>query len=451
VTAEKASEPAEAFAKIDYLRAILRLAVPASAALASQPILNIGETAMIGKLGPEPLAARAIGAALTGTIYWIFAFLTFGSTTLIGYKYGAKDYKGCGAIFYHAVLLAVLVGSAVACVCILFAPNLFRLMGAGAAVAGHGIPYFSLVMASAPLTFVSLAAVGFFRGIQDTRTPMLIASLTVGLQLVIDYALIYGQLGASRLGLTGAGVAALAAQFVGALAYITIFFIAPKNAAFRPDSRFSFVQLRPLFRIGQDLALRTGALRGSLMFAAAMAARMGAVTLAAYEIAFQLFMLCSDLVDGLAVAGQALTAKLIGSNQKPSAYQLGKILILSGIIAGLFFTLIFLGAPQMIVGFFTANPEVVLQLSGGVIVLVALMQSLNGAVFVLDGFLIGAGDTRYLMWAMLIGGFGIFVPIAYLSLHYGWGLAGIVSGIGALMVWRFVSNLYRFLNRSWMN
>ena len=419
-------------------------------ALASQPLLNIGETAMIGKLGAEPLAARAIGAALTGAIYWVFAFLTFGSTTLIGHHYGAREFRACGELFFHAVFLAVLGGLCIASLCIVFAADLFQLMGAGPAVARQGIPYFRLVIASSPLTLVSLASVGFFRGVQDTRTPLLVAFFTSGLQLTFDYSLIYGRLGAPRLGLAGAGLAALAAQLAGAFAYLVIFFVSRKTAAFRAVSwRFSIGDLRPLFRIGQDLAIRTGALRGSLIFATGTAARMGAATLSAYEIAFQLFMLCSDIIDGLAVAGQVLAAKFLGSNQKAAAYHMGKILIVSGVAAGLFFTSVFLGAHQVIIGFFTSSPAVILSLSGGVFLLVALLQPLNGVVFVLDGFLIGARDTRYLMWAMLIGGLGIFVPISWLSLRYGWGLAGIVTGIGALMLWRLATNFHRFVNESW--
>jgi MATE family multidrug resistance protein len=420
------------------------------AALVSQPILNIGETAMIGKLGAEPLAARAIAASLTGTVYWIFAFLTFGSTTLIGHHYGAKDFKSCGAIFSHAVFLAILGGSSIAGFCVIFAADLFRLMGAGTAVAAQGIPYFRLLIASAPLTLICLAAVGFFRGIQDTRTPMAIAFFTGGLQLAFDYILIYGHLGASPLGIIGAGLAHLAAQLAGALAYLAIFFVSRKTALYRPVSwRFSVGELRPLFRIGRDLAIRTGALRGSLIFATGAAARMGAATLSAYEIAFQLFMLCSDMIDGLAVAGQALVARFLGSKQIVPAYRMGRILILSGVTAGLVFTLVFLAAQKAIIGFFTSSPEVIFHLTGGILALVALLQPFNGAVFVLDGFLIGARDTRYLMWAMLAGGLAISVPVSWLSLRYGWGLTGIVSGIGALMLWRFATNLYRFVDKSW--
>ena len=74
-----------------HLREILALAIPAMLAQASLPLLNIGETAMIGRLSAEALAARAVGAAIIGTVYWLFAFLTFGTTSLIGHHYGGYD------------------------------------------------------------------------------------------------------------------------------------------------------------------------------------------------------------------------------------------------------------------------------------------------------------------------------------------------------------------------
>jgi Na+-driven multidrug efflux pump len=176
---------------------------------------------------------------------------------------------------------------------------------------------------------------------------------------------------------------------------------------------------------------------------------MGASVLSAHEIAFQLMILCSDVIDGLAVAGQALVAKYLGAAQKETAYTMGKVLIRCGAVAGFMFGIAFLGAQDAIVSFFTNSTDVKLLLGAGVILLVAVFQPLNGIVFVLDGLLIGARDTRFLMWAMLIGGLGIFVPISWMSLHFGWGLTGIWAGVGALMSWRLITLVYRFFSRRW--
>src|SRR6202008_1964854 len=99
-------------------------------ATASDPLFSIADTAMIGRLGVEPLAARAIGAALIGGIYWLFTFLIFGTTTLVGYQHGAHDTEACGQTYLHALLVATLGGVIVAAAGIYFAPNLYRGMGA---------------------------------------------------------------------------------------------------------------------------------------------------------------------------------------------------------------------------------------------------------------------------------------------------------------------------------
>lgn len=419
-------------------------------AQASQPLLNIGDTAMIGRLGAEALAARAIGAAIIGAVYWVFAFLTFGTTSLIGRNYGAGDAKACGETYLHALFLALIGGLAVAITGAIFATTLYRLMGAERAVAGLGANYFRLYICSAPLTLMVYASVGFYRGIQNTQLPMLIAFLITVVQLSLDYGLIYGNFGLPRLGLIGAAVAAWSAQLLGAIVYLARFLFSAQTADYRAI-RWSITigGLRPLFRIGQDLAIRTGALRLSLIFATSTAARMGAATLSAYEIIFQLFMLSSDVIDGLAIAGQALVAKYLGSQQRERAYRMGVTLTLSGLFAGLIFALAFATTWHSIARFFTGSVEVISLLTVRIMLFVCLFQPLNGIVFALDGLLIGAHDTRYLMWAMLIGGFAVFVPISQSSFSYGWGLSGIIIGVSVLMSWRCATNLSRFLSLKW--
>jgi Na+-driven multidrug efflux pump len=175
---------------------------------------------------------------------------------------------------------------------------------------------------------------------------------------------------------------------------------------------------------------------------------MSPEVLSAHEIALQLLFLCSDVIDGLAVAGQTLVAKYLGSNQRRAAYRLGQTLALCGGAAGCLFAGTFLVAEEWIVPFFTSSSEVRLRLTE-IFLLVALFQPLNGIVFTFDGFLIGAHDTRFLMWAMLAGALGIFVPLSWLSLEGDWGLWGIWLGVSALMTWRLLTNLGRFVSRQW--
>ena len=419
-------------------------------AIASEPILSIADTAMIGRLGVEPLAARAVASALIGGVYWIFTFLIFGTTTLVGYHHGANEPQACGETCLHAIFLAALGGVAVSLSGIVFAPEVYRMMGAEESVIDQGVLYFRIRIAGAPFTFLFYATVGFLRGIQNTRAPMLIAFVANGLNLVLDYALIYGNLGLPALGLQGAAIAAWTAQFVGAATCLGILLFSSLTKPYRPFQwRIRLVKLLPLFHIGRDLAIRTGALRFSLVFATGSVARMGTAALSSHEIAFQLFLLCSDLIDGLAVAGQVLVAKYLGAGRIDAACRMGKTLILCAGVVGFLFAAAFLVAKLPVIQLFTTSPDVMLILSGGIFILLALFQPLNGIVFALDGLLIGAYDTRFLMKAMLIGSLGIFVPISWISLHWDLGLMGVWAGLSLLMLFRLGTNLYRFVSLRW--
>ena len=419
-------------------------------AIASEPIFMLADTAMIGRLGVGPLAARAIASSLIGGIYWIFAFLIFGTTTLVGYHRGTGEIEVCGEICVHAIFLAAIGGTAVAVLGILFAPNLYLWMGAGPDVLQQGATYFRIRIAGTPFTFLLFACVGFLRGIQDTRTPMLIAFAVNGLNAVLDYLLIYGGLGLPAMGLRGAAVAALASQILAGSICMGILFFSSYTSPYRLTRwRLDGRRLLALSRIGRDLAVRTGALRFSLVFATGTVARMGTAVLSSHEIALQLFLLSSDTIDGIAVAGQTLAAKHLGGNRPDRAYRMGKILIVCGCVAGLVFGAAYLLLKPFWTALFTRSPEVVEILGVAIFVLLALFQPVNGVVFASDGFLLGVHDTRYLMWAMLIGALGIFVPIAWLSLHLQWGLLGVWIGFSLLMAWRAASNLYRFFSKPW--
>lgn len=433
------------------LRDILKLAVPAMLAIASEPVFILADTAMIGRLGIEPLAARAIASSLIGGIYWVFAFLIFGTTTLVGYHRGRNEPDICGEICVQALVLALAGGAAVAALGILFAPRLYLWMGAGPAVLTQGVTYFRIRIAGTPFTFLLFACVGFLRGIQDTRTPMLIAFAANGLNAILDYLLIYGGLGLPALGLTGAAVATLASQTTAGCLCLGLVFFSSYAARYRLNRwRLDARRLLSLSRIGGDLAVRTGALRFSLVFATGVVARMGTATLSSHEIALQLFLLSSDTTDGIAVAGQTLAARHLGAHRPGRAYQMGKVLILCGVATGLVFGAAYFLLKGPLIALFTRSPEVVGILGVAIFVLLALFQPVNGAVFASDGFLLGVHDTRYLMWAMLAGALGIFVPIAWLSLERNWGLVGIWIGLSLLMAWRLATNLYRFFSRRWV-
>src|SRR5204863_6479900 len=192
----------------------------------------------------------------------------------------------------------------------------------------------------------------------------------------------------------------LVSQTTAGAICIGMVFFSSHTAVYRLNHwRLDARRLLSLSRIGRDLALRTGALRFSLVFATGTVARMGAVALSSHEIALQLFLLSSDTTDGIAVAGQTLAAGHLGAGRAERAYRMGRMLILCGAATGAVFGAAYFLFQGSLIAFFTRSVAVEATLAGAIFFLLAVFQPVNGAVFASDGFLLGVNDTRYIMRA----------------------------------------------------
>ena len=159
--------------------------------------------------------------------------------------------------------------------------------------------------------------------------------------------------------------------------------------------------MRPLIRIGTEIAVRTGALLGSFLVASAVLARVGAASLAAHQIAFQLFVFLALILDALAIAAQVMVGRLLGAGDAARARAAATRVILWSAIVGAGFGLVLLALTDVLPHAFTDDERVV-ERAQEIWWLFAALMPLNGVVFALDGILIGAGDTRFLMWGMLL-------------------------------------------------
>jgi putative MATE family efflux protein len=206
--------------------------------------------------------------------------------------------------------------------------------------------------------------------------------------------------------------------------------------------------MRPLARIGTDILMRTGALTGAFLVASAVLARVGDDALGAHQVAFQLWIFLALVLDAIAIAGQVIVGRRLGAGDAEGARAAALRMIGLAVIAGGAFGAVLLALGGVLPHGFTDDEDVVAR-AGEIWLIFALMQPLNGAVFALDGILIGAGDTRYLMWAMIAAALGVFVPVALLSLQLDWGIVGVWIGLLGLIVARLVTLATRFAGGRW--
>jgi Na+-driven multidrug efflux pump len=182
--------------------------------------------------------------------------------------------------------------------------------------------------------------------------------------------------------------------------------------------------------------------------AAAVAARFGAASVAAHQVVLQLWNLQSLVLDSLAIAAQSLIGAALGGSAPDQARQLANRVARYGLILGCGFGGLFAALAGVLPHVFTDDASVLAAIPVPWWFFVAL-QPIAGLVFALDGVLLGAGDAAYLRtWTLLGAGCG-FLPLIWLSLAFGWGLAGIWTGLAMFMLIRLISVVVRNRSGGW--
>jgi Na+-driven multidrug efflux pump len=206
-------------------------------------------------------------------------------------------------------------------------------------------------------------------------------------------------------------------------------------------------RMRALMRVGSEIAVRTSALLGAFLVASAVLARIGPASLGAHQIAFQLFVFLALVLDAVAIAAQVMVGRMLGAGDASGARAAATRMIAWSAALGALFGVVLLALGDAIPHLFTSD-EAVVERAHAIWWLFAALMPLNGAVFALDGILIGAGDTRFLAWAMFAAA-AVYIPIALLALDQGWGIVGVWCGLAALIVVRLATCGGRFLGERW--
>jgi putative MATE family efflux protein len=422
-----------------YDREILTLALPALGALAAEPLYLLADTAMVGHLGTQELAALAIAGSLIAGAFTLFNFLTYGTTAQVARLQGAGEAQAAGRIAAQALWLSSAIGIGLTVVLAGAAVPLVDLMGGEGRTGDLAVLYLRIGSLGLSFALIALAGQGYLRGISDLRTPLVIVVAANAANVLLNLLFIYG----FGWGLAGSAWATVLAQAGMGAAFIRALLAAPADSR-RP----SLERMRPLGRIGGEIFVRTTALYASFLVASAVLARVGEASLGAHQIAFQLFIFLALVLDAIAIAGQVIVGRSLGAGDAEGAYRAARRMIEWSIVAGILFALVMLALIDVIPRVFTSDPRVV-ERAQAIWPLFALMQPANGAVFALDGILIGAGDTRFLMWGMLLASIGVFVPIALGSLALGLGIVGVWSGLVGLILVRLATCGWRFRGRRW--
>ncbi len=402
-------------------REIGRLAVPALGALVAEPLFLATDTALVGHLGAEPLAGLGIASTVLATAIGLLVFLAYATTPTVARRLGAGDLPGAVRAGIDGLWLAAGLGVVLALVGVPAAPALVAAFGPTPAVAEQGATYLAISAVGIPAMLVVIAATGLFRGLQDTRTPLVVAVVGFAANPALNAVLIYG-LG---WGIAGSALGTVVAQIGMAAASVAI--------AVRHARRLG-VPVRPGLAgvagtalAGGWLLLRTASLRVALVATTVVATSAGTVPLAATQVLLTLYFTAALVLDAFAIAGQALVGHGLGASDVDRVRAVLRRLLLWGLVTSVGVGLLLAGASPVLGSVFTSDAAIAGAIGAGALVIAASLP-IGAVVFVLDGILIGAGDGRYLAATGVLN-LAVYLPLLGLAAQLAADELGAVVGI----------------------
>lgn len=432
------------------IRETLALAGPAALTQLSNVSMGVVDTAMVGPLGAVPLAA----VALANSLYFTPAIFLFGVIAAVhpiaAQRHGAGDTAGVRQILHDGLAASLLLGVLGTAGILLLCQHL-ELFTQDKAVAQQTAAYLRCrIWALLPyLLFVSYR--GYLDG-QGLPMPSLWASLASNVvNVVCNWALIYGHLGAPALGVAGAGIAtSLCTTFQAVWLGVTVL----RRCAAPTRSHVSRSGLRLILRLGLPIGLHQGLEVGIFALAAILMLQFGAVPMAAHQIAIQVAS-CSFMVAvGCSVAAATRVGQALGRGDSDAAARAGWTGVALGVCFMACCAALYLTQGPRIAALFTRDPEVI-GLGAALLGIAGAFQLSDGLQAVASGALRGAGDTRFSLYCSLTGYWLVGLPLCLLlgfGLRLGpeglwWGLTAGLTATAAGLVLRFHTGGWKRLGR----
>lgn len=370
-------------------RDIFRLALPSLGALLAEPVFVLTDTAMVGHLGVQPLAGLGLASTVLHTTLGLLIFLAYATTPIVARRLGAGDERGALAAGIDGLWLALGLGVVLLAVMVPSSAIIVGWFGAESPVSGAALTYLTISWWGFPGMLLVLAATGLLRGMQDARTPLVVAVAGFTANIALNAILIYG-LG---LGIAGSAIGTVIAQW--GMAFVLVALCVRRALRSSAPLRPGTTGIVAAARAGSWLLLRTLSLRIALLVTVVAATSLGTTELASVHIWFAIYNLLALALDALAIAGQALIGHGLGASAVDRVHAITRRLVGWGAVVGVVLGVVVVASIPLLTFAMTTDAGVRAALPLTLLIL-AFGLPLAGVVFVLDGVLIGAGDGRYL-------------------------------------------------------
>jgi len=397
-------------------RRLLALAVPTLGALLAQPTMVLIDTAMVGHLGPEALAALAAGSTVVTTVVGLLIFLAYATTAAVARAVGAGRRTDALRYSVEGIWFALFIGVLAAAGVYAAGPWVVRVLGTDPAVAPLADGYLRAAAPGIVGMLVVYAATGALRGFSRVKVVLVVTILGAIVNVIFNAILIYGL----DWGVTGSGAGtALAESCMAIMLTISLLRKVPRS-----ELRPSLAGFRRVGAGGWPLFVRTLAMRIALLVTLWAATSLGVIALSAHQIVLSSWFWLANGLDAIAIAAQTLIGESLGAGRREQTRQLLNQCVRwgsgVGVALGVAIALLSPLLPRIFVGDADAR-----RMAMFAFLIAASALPLAGLVYVLDGVLIGAGDGIYLAWTGVVN-LVIYLPFLLLVGWHGHGQPGLL-------------------------
>ncbi len=415
----------------NWNKEILRLAIPSIISNVTVPLLGLVDLAVVGHIGNETyISAIAVGSMIFNVIYWLLGFLRMGTSGMTSQAYGRQDAQECLNILIRTLMIGVGMGIVFVIAQRGIEWGMLRLMNTPKVSWHYVAIYFRIVIWGAPAMLGLYGLTGWFIGMQDTRTPMMVAVLQNVVNIVASLFFVF-VLGWQISGVAAGTVIAQWAGFVVSLYAANKRIKSGKEEGLNSDisnseflrSTFRRVlamqgEWSEFFRVNKDIFLRTLCLVAVNFFFTSAGGKQGAMMLAVNTLLMTLFTLFSYMMDGFAYAGEALSGKYYGAGDKIGLHITVHRLFGFGFVMVLMFTTVYVFGGVDFLRLLTSDTAVVA--AAQPYLLWAYLIPLAGmAAFVLDGVFIGLTETKGMLFSTAMAMVTFFAVYSLFCGDYG--------------------------------
>ena len=427
---------------------LLKIAWPVVLGQLGHVTVGVADSAMIGQTGTIPLAA----ASLANSIFilpLVFGIgIAYGVTPLVANAHGQSDLMRLGRLLSQGILINGLMGVILMALLFLLRP-LIAYSGQQEEVLELALPYLGILIASILPFMLFLSLKQFAEGLSDTRPAMYISLGANLLNVLLNYLLIFGKWGLPELGIMGAGYATWISRSIMLFGLFLYFLLHPNYVQYRVDllpRRIEWERIRRILSIGIPTGLQYLFEVGAFAAAAILIGTIGAMPLAAHQVAISLASISYMAASGIGAAASVRVGNAAGRKDPIGIRRTGSaavvlVLILMG-TAGFIFAVF----RQQLPAFYSGDAAVI-RLSAQLLLVAVFFQFSDGLQALALGLLRGMEDVLIPTWIAFAVYWGFSLPASWLiGLHLGIGLFGIwivlalaLSLSAPFLGWRFHS------------